>query len=487
MNALTAWICRAPDSAPALLDLPGEFTGQAGRAVELTYGGLRRALSAAAADIPTPPSGRADAPGTRAPAPLAIAAGSRIELVMNVLLADWLGRPALPLPLDPVARAGFGLPAGPGIVIGTARESVAANPGWASHAVNWRQALGGGIACGPVRGGASAWIVATSGTSGRPRLAVLSGNAIAASVAASVEALGLSRGDRWLLALAPDRIAGLMVVARTLACAGALRVDETWNAEAFASTVAAARINRISVVPAMLAPLLEDALPAGELATVLVGGAALTEPMADRLRADGWPAWVSYGMTETCSHITLAPVDTHWRPGLAGRTVGNARVSAGAGPNQPEPIRVSGDMLMDGYLGEAPLAGDFQTGDLGFTDAVGRLHITGRGDDVIVTGGVNVHPARVEAVLRSLRGVSDAAVGSLPDPRWGQRLVAVIVGPVSDAALEAHCQARLPSAERPRDFLRAHSLPVAETGKLDRRAVSGMVRAHLQASSDREA
>ncbi len=484
MSGPSAWISRAPDSAPALLGVAGELTGHAGPPAELTYAGLRRALSAAAADLGPSLTERRQGPGLPLAPPLAIAATSRIELLLGILLAAWADRPALPLPLDPVALAGRALPPGPGTLIGTGSASVSPPPDWMTRTVNWPRAFKGGAAgVGPGDGGAG-WIVATSGTAGRPKLAIVPGTAIAASVAASSERLGLGTGDRWLLALPPDRIGGLMVMARALACGGSIQVQEASETEAFASTLATGRIQRVSVVPAMLTHLLDGGPPATRLATLLVGGAALAEPLADRLRADRWPAWMSYGMTETCSHVALAPVDARWQPGLAGRAVGDARIRAGDSVDEPAPITVSGSMLMGGYLGEPPLAGSFRTGDLGFMDSAGQLHVAGRADDVIVSGGVNVHPARVEAALESVPGVTNAAVGSVPDPRWGQRVVAVIVGPAPFDALEAYCRSHLPAAERPRDFHRARSLPTGETGKLDRAAVSAILRARHAAEPD---
>jgi O-succinylbenzoic acid--CoA ligase len=217
----------------------------------------------------------------------------------------------------------------------------------------------------------------------------------------------------------------------------------------------------------MLEPLL-DGRPAASLRTLLVGGASLDPSLARRLRAGSWPAWVSYGMTETCSHVTLAAVDEAWHPGLVGTPVPGARLDIREGGGGPGRITIAGPMVMRGYLGEPTLREPLVTGDVGWMDDAGRLHVSGRADDVIVTGGTNVHPAGVEAVLASMPGITAVAVGSVADPRWGQRLVALYVGEASPESLAEACRSRLSAAERPREFRQVASLPANASGKLDR-------------------
>ena len=124
------------------------------------------------------------------------------------------------------------------------------------------------------------------------------------------------------------------------------------------------------------------------------------------------------------------------------------------------PSRAPGLGLVDGWL---------STSDLACLDPDGGLRILGRADEVLVTGGVNVHPARVESVLLGAPGVRDLAVVGLSDSIWGQRLVAVYCGDVSPEELDAWCRSRLRGPERPRGFLSVPEIPLLESGKRDRR------------------
>jgi O-succinylbenzoic acid--CoA ligase len=96
------------------------------------------------------------------------------------------------------------------------------------------------------------------------------------------------------------------------------------------------------------------------------------------------------------------------------------------------------------------------------------LHILGRADEVLVTGGAKVHPARVESVLQGVPGVGDLAVLGVDDPVWGRRLVALYSGSCAPAELELRARERLAGAERPRAFIRLGELPLLPSGKLDR-------------------
>ena len=128
---------------------------------------------------------------------------------------------------------------------------------------------------------------------------------------------------------------------------------------------------------------------------------------------------------------------------------------------------------MRGYLGDAPLehGAVFDTGDLGFIDDRGRLHVTGRADDLIVTGGENVQPAEVESVLVALPGVRAALVFGVPDARWGERVAAALVMDAASSAREALARAshELAVYKRPRRFTCVEALPLTSSGKPDRK------------------
>ena len=163
--------------------------------------------------------------------------------------------------------------------------------------------------------------------------------------------------------------------------------------------------------------------------------------------------------------------------GAVGAVLPGVEVRGGA-VAAPAPLRVRSPGLMTGYLDEPTptLADGFVTRDLGYV-ADGHVYVVGRSDDVIITGGENVHPAAIEAALLALPGVAAAAVVGVPDDRWGERVAAAVVpGPGFDPDATARAIARWPAHQRPRPLAIVAALPTTAAGKIDRRAVGDHLR-----------
>lgn len=410
------------------------------------------------------------AAGLGAPdAPLAIHCASRLNLVLGVLAALRLGRPALLLDPDRPDLPEILAACAPG---GTITDELVASADAAAGPADWTApAAGHGAPAPGARSDRPALLVPTSGTSGAARVAMLTAASLDAHVAASAAVLPpLGPGDRWLVCLPMTSIGGLAALWRALsagACLGLLERFDTDEARGFMAEGA----SHVSVVPAMLAPLAEaTASPPRALRCLLSGGGPLTAAAADAALARGWPLWTGWGMTETASHVAAGPVDGDWREGVVGRPLPGARIEIDAATGR---LAVGGGMVMSGYaapglapgLGLAP-DGCFFSSDLGEFLPDGRLRATGRADDVIVTGGVNVHPEPVEAVLSACPGAGEVAVTARSDERWGLRLVALFTGEITPSTLDAWARERLPSASRPREFLRVERLPRNAMGKL---------------------
>jgi len=139
---------------------------------------------------------------------------------------------------------------------------------------------------------------------------------------------------------------------------------------------------------------------------------------------------------------------------------------------------VRGPMLATCYLDGAPIAPELATADLGYLDGAGALHVIGRADDVIISGGENVQPAAVEAVLAATPGVCAALAFGLADARWGQLVAAALaVDDVARFDLAAACarwRIVLPAYALPRRIALVSELPIGATGKLDRRAAAAL-------------
>jgi O-succinylbenzoic acid--CoA ligase len=285
-------------------------------------------------------------------------------------------------------------------------------------------------------------VVHTSGTSGDPKRVELTyGNWLWSALGAHT-ALGLGPGERWLCALPLSHVGGLSILVRSVVYATTAIVHERFDAE----RVAAEDHTIVSVVPTTLARLLDAGAPPFR---ALVGGAPIAPALLERARTAGVEAIETYGLTEAGSQVTVA-----------GRPLFCTRV-------QLEP---DGEIVVGG---PTVAGGTVATGDLGAWDDDGRLVVTGRKADTIVTGGENVAPAEVEAVLEGHPAVAEAAVHGRADPEWGEAVVASVVlmpGATATAAeLQVFCRENLAPFKVPKGLSFVASLPRTSSGKLLRR------------------
>jgi O-succinylbenzoic acid--CoA ligase len=297
--------------------------------------------------------------------------------------------------------------------------------------------------------GDAALVVHTSGTTGTPRPVTLTlGNILANTLGCAV-ALGHDRAERWLCPLPLSHVGGLMVLLRSAIAGTTAVLDGPARDDV---TVA-------SLVPTQLGRLLEAGTPPPErLRVVLLGGAPADPTLLTRARDAGWPVAPSYGLTQTCSAAAIAdPGDTE----TSGKPLPGLRIS----------IAPDGEILVEGptVAGGQPL----RTGDLGRLDEQGRLIVSGRKADTIVTGGENVMPAEVEAALLEHPAVAEAGVYGRADPEWGEAVTAAVVlrAPADAAELRAHCAARLAGFKVPKRIEIREALPRNASGKLLRRAL----------------
>jgi o-succinylbenzoate---CoA ligase len=316
-----------------------------------------------------------------------------------------------------------------------------------------RRQLGPGVPTEP----GDALVVATSGTTGPPKGAVHTHAAVEYAAYATSTALGVDVDVHWLACLPMSHVGGLSVLTRALVTGSGLTLLA--RAEPAAIEAAArAGATHVSLVPTLLRRI--DPSP---WRVILLGGSA---PPPDR------PANVvaTYGMTESFGGVVYDGLPLN---GVGIRIAGAERL----GPLEPGPIELSSPTLLRCYRdGTDPCSpeGWFRTGDLGTIDrTTGRLSVHGRADDLIITGGEKVWPARVEALLAEDPDVAAVAVVGEDDPEWGQRVVAVVVpsdpaAPPSLAALRARVKERLPSPCAPKVLRLVDSLPRTALGKIAR-------------------
>ena len=314
----------------------------------------------------------------------------------------------------------------------------------------------------------TAFVLFTSGSTGKARGVVLSRDAITAAAEAHAARFGWREDDRWLACLPLAHTGGLAIAIRCLVARRPVVLHEgDFDAAEVAELAIARRATLASFVPAQLVAL-ADRLAGASLRLVLLGGAAAPPALLERARA--LPVHTTYGLTETFGQVATARA-----PGERPAALPGVELVAGT-REQPARIRVRGATLATRYLDGTPIAPELETADLGYLEPDGGLVVCGRVDDVIISGGENVHPAEVEAVLAATPGVRAACAFGLPDPRWGQLVGAALVTDATfdRAAADARWRVLLPPHARPRRLAIVRELPMLPSGKVDRRGAAAL-------------
>lgn len=321
--------------------------------------------------------------------------------------------------------------------------------------------------------GEGSTVLFTSGTTGTPQAVRLTYAQFEANARASAERLGASPTDRWLGSLPLFHVGGLAMLYRCARSGAAIDLEPHFQGERVAGLLNEG-VTHASLVPTMLDRVLEHFVRTEQslVKAILIGGGPMSSKQLARARSAGLPVLQTYGLTEACSQVTtevLGEADgTTAGPPIPGVQVRVVNADAeGVGE-----IEVSGPTVAEG------LGPWLATKDLGRLDARGRLTIFARRTDLILTGGENVYPAEVEAVLREHPAVSDVAVAPRDDVMWGQVVVGVIVtSEPDDAKLQAWARERLAGFKVPKVWVRVNAIPRNATGKVDRAALKELARA----------
>ena len=328
----------------------------------------------------------------------------------------------------------------------------------------------------------TAVVIATSGSTGVPKRVVLSAAALTASAEATARRIG---SGQWMLALSAGYVAGLQVLVRAqLAGTAPVLLEGRFTPASFAAATRGmgAGPRYASLVPAQLATLLDaaedrdvrEALASYE--ALLLGGQALAPVLRERAAELGARVVRTYGSSETAGGCVYDGV------ALDGVLVASVDGE----------LRIAGPTLADGYLGAPELTartfiadaeGDrwYRTGDAGDV-AHGRVAVTGRIDNVIVSGGTNVSLDRVERAVRTVVGLEGAVVAAIADERWGQGSAIVVAlrsgladsAPALLAAARERVAAEVGAEARPARIVPVEALPLLASGKPDRRAIAAL-------------
>ena len=362
-------------------------------------------------------------------------------------------------------------------------------------------------------------IVFTSGTSGRPKGAMLTFANHFWSATASSYRLGIDPNDRWLSVLPLYHVGGLAVIFRSCLYGTAVVLHQSFHLDAINHSLNTQEITLISLVPTMLYRLLKSRSHwPDSLRLILLGGAAAAPELieqANSLPRQGihhsqfiilqslFPLVApTYGLTEAASQVaTLLPEEAVRKPGSVGKPLmfTSVKIVDGQGKELPAgeigEFVVSGPTVMAGYFQQFTINNQhattnnqqpatIHTGDMGYLDEEGDLWVVQRRSDLIVSGGENVYPAEVEKVLRGHTAVAQACVVGIPHPEWGQQVAAMVQLKPGQAATElellAFSREQLAGYKQPRHIMFVDELPKTASGKIARREAATQLKGWLK-------
>ncbi len=323
-------------------------------------------------------------------------------------------------------------------------------PGWVDFH-GWASAQATQPLNVPVKAEDDALQLYTSGTTGPPKGAVLTHRAVTANIAQLGAVAAFRSADRFLLVLPLCHAAGIIAMLQTISCGACLVIQRSFEPEAVVAALDEADVTLTMMVPTMIRKCLDVTNVAdrrfGTLRLIIYGASPIhDETVRQMVAVFGCDPAQRYGTTETLSLTWLSPADhrlsMEGRPELL-RSAGQAlpgteiRIVDGNGKSLPNgqigEIVVRGPQLMRGYwkpggaMDEYPPDEWMHTGDVGFIDSDGYAYICDRMKDVIISGGENIYPHEIEAVLLAHANVNDAAVIGVPDPVWGEHVKAIVV------------------------------------------------------------
>lgn len=340
----------------------------------------------------------------------------------------------------------------------------------------------------------SNWImIPTGGSSGKIRFAIHTWETLTASVTGFQQYFQLQQINSFCT-LPLYHVSGLMQFMRSFTTGGKLAIKQFKQIENKEFSNISPSDFFISLVPTQLQRLLQNSVSAAWLAqfkTVLLGGAPAWQELLENARQNNIKLALTYGMTETASGIAiLKPQDFLKGESSCGQTLPHTTITTcsetGKQLNQNEigNITINSQSLALGYYPELFKNKDkFKLDDLGFIDEKGYLNIVGRNSNKIITGGENVYPEEVEAVIRATNLVKDVCVIGVCDRIWGQAVTAIYVKKeptVSNNILRTLITAKLSKYKQPKHWIAIEHIPRNYQGKINYKQINEIAREYLK-------
>lgn len=326
----------------------------------------------------------------------------------------------------------------------------------------------------------------TSGTTGRPKAVLLSHRSrVLTAVAAAAEYGCFGPNDRFLAMTPLHHGAGLAYALANLLLGGTVELMPRFDAKSAMARIGSGEVTGTFVVPTMLQRMLDAGGGAGRLKSIICNATSCPQPLKERAiegLGDGL-LHESYGATELGIVSNIRPPDLRRKPDSVGRTFPLVEVELRGEDERPVPEGEVGELfcrspyLFNGYFNLPDETGDTladgwgSVGDLAARDQDGFIAIVGRKKDMIISGGINVYPSEIEALLARVPGVIEVAAVGLPDSEWGERIHAFVVGEASETAILASAAQALSPHKRPQSVSFLPELPRNASGKVLKRAL----------------
>jgi fatty-acyl-CoA synthase len=342
------------------------------------------------------------------------------------------------------------------------------------------------------RGAEGKVVVFTSGTTGRPKGAVRSLDQMSSPslFVGFLRTIPLRTNDVHMVVCPMYHSSGSGFATAAQLLGNTCVIVEKFSPESFCRVVEEHKVTSTAVVPTMLHQLTSwpeaKDYDLSSLRVVVCTGAALREEVREAARdLLGEVVYDLYGSTEMAWVSVATPDDQRRKPGSVGKPVPGVdiRIVGTDGrevePGQTGEIWAGSSLGMEGYLDDPELqaermrSGFVSVRDVGYRDDEGYLYVVDRADDMIISGGVNVYPAETEVALESHPDVREAAVVGVQDPKWGEKIVAAVVGNVADTGeLIDWAKTKLAYAAVPKEIKLVDELPRNDVGKIDKKRIA---------------
>ncbi len=275
-------------------------------------------------------------------------------------------------------------------------------------------------------------VIYTSGSTGSPKGVRLTYGNFYFNALGSNQNILLVPGDTWLASTPFFHVSGLAILFRCFLAGTTVFVTDDLSSDSLQKCLTGFKISHISLVPVQLEKIIVDnSSRLRNLKCVLLGGAPINKNLTEKYMQLQLPVWTTYGMTETASQIATTSIgDAQSKIGTSVKPlpyceirIENEKGEPVANPNVGQ-IAIKGKVVFKGYLSDDSENTDqtwFRTGDYGFLDRYGYLHLVGRKDDMIISGGENIYPEEIEKVVNRFPGIKNCVVIGVENKDWGER------------------------------------------------------------------